>query len=55
MQVIVTSGVPQGSIPGPTLWNDEVFRLNLEETTKVIGFTNDRALVATGKTKFMLT
>jgi hypothetical protein len=48
----LTSGVPQGSVIGPTLWNvlyDGVLRLQMPEGVTLVGYADDLALVATAK------
>lgn len=54
IEFAVNSGVPQGSILGPTLWNfqyDGVLRLELPPGVTLIGFADDLAMVATSKTE----
>lgn len=49
----ITSGVPQGSILGPFLWNvmyDGLLNLDLPEGVKLVGYADDIALVANKKT-----
>lgn len=51
---VVTSGVPQGSVLGPTLWNimyDGVLRLEFPTGVNIIGFADDIALVVVAKHK----
>lgn len=46
--IVVTSGVPQGSVLGPLLWNimyDGVLRLKLPEGVKIVGFADDITLI----------
>ena len=48
----LTCGVPQGSVLGPLLWNifyDGVLDLRMPEGITIIGYADDLALVAVGK------
>lgn len=54
----ITSGVPQGSVLGPTLWSlfyDGVLRLEVGREVNLIGFADDLAVVITAKTAEQLT
>lgn len=54
----VTSGVPQGSVLGPTLWNilyDGVLRLPQPAGIQLVAYADDLALVACYKTEEELT
>jgi len=54
---LVTTGVPQGSVIGPILWNifyDGLMRLELPEGVQIVCFADDAAVVATGHTTWLL-
>lgn len=53
----VNSGVPQGSVLGPTLWNvlyNDLLQQEYPEGVTLIGFADDIALVATDKNERIL-
>ena len=48
----ISSGVPQGSVLGPTLWNilyDDLLRMELPRDVTLIGFADDIAMVVVDK------
>ena len=57
LKLRLTCGVPQGSILGPLLWNvyyHDVFRVEMPDGVNLIGYADDLALVAVGRTDLEL-
>lgn len=53
----INSGVPQGSILGPTLWNilyDKLFDLDMPEDVTLVGFADDVAMVVKARNETLL-
>lgn len=46
----MNTGIPQGSVLSPVLWNIYVLRLKLPRGEWVIGYPDDLAVVITGRT-----
>lgn len=56
-ELVITAGVPQGSMVGPLLWNgmyDGVLRLDLPGGTKIVGFADDIVLMVLGETQLQV-
>lgn len=54
----INSGVPQGSVLGPTLWNilyDSLFKIKLPEEATLVGFADDVVLIIKAKNEEILT
>lgn len=52
--LVISAGVPQGSLLGPALWNgmyDGVLLLELPQGVKIVGFADDIVLVVPGKSQ----
>lgn len=50
----ITSGVPQDTVLGPTLWNimyNGILKINLPGYAKLVGFADDVAIIVTSKRK----
>jgi hypothetical protein len=52
LEIVISGGVPQGSVVGPHLWNatfDAVLRTELPSGAKMLGFADDTMLVTRAK------
>lgn len=56
-ELVITAGVPQGSMVGPLLWNgmyDGVLKLELPGGAKIVGFADDIVLMVLGETQLQV-
>jgi len=56
-QRLVTTGIPQGLVIEPILWNifyDELMRLDYSDGVSIVCFADDAAVIATGHTTWLL-
>lgn len=56
-ELVITAGVPQGSMVGPLLWNgmyDGVLKLQLPGDVKIVGFADDIVLLVLGETQLQV-
>lgn len=54
----INSGVPQGSVIGPTLWNfiyDDILLTEMPTGVTLVGFADDVVMTATSKSELLLT
>lgn len=56
-ELVISAGVPQGSMVGPLLWNgmyDGVLKLELPGEVKIVGFADDIVLLVLGETQLQV-